>query len=516
MANKKGIAVQQTIITLYQRGYSIKRIKRELGVARNTVRGYVREYEAARQNDPPITGSGKQTDPGAITGSKDQTAPPITGSTSSQSKCEAFREEIEAYLDRGLHAVRIHQDLAADHGFTGSYSSVRRFVRNLRTDSKLPYRRLECEPGEEAQIDFGQGAWVIKNGKRRRPHLFRIVLSHSRKAYSEVVWRQDTESFIRVLENAFRHFGGVPEKLVPDNLKAVVTRADWYDPEIHRKIRSFCEHYGTVMLPTKPRTPRHKGKVERAIDYAQENALKGRSFESLEQQNRHLREWEAKVADHRIHGTTRRQVQKAFEAEKPHLQPLPPMLFPCFFEGTRKCGMDGHVEVEKAYYSVPPEFTRREVAVRWDGRMVRIFDPRTFVQVRVHPRMEPGRFSTNDADVPPRKRCRVERGEHFLLRKLALVSVDAEAWGKRMLQARGLPGVRVLQGLLRLTETQPVDALDHACREAVRLEAWHLRELKTLLHNAPVAQQLELPLQQSHPVIRSLDDYAAAFSDQSS
>src|SRR5271168_3074072 len=114
---------------------------------------------------------------------------------------------------------------------------------------------MEVEPGAEAQVDFGQGAWVIVDGKRKRPHLFRVVLSHSRKGYSEVVWRQTTESFIRCLENSFRHFGGVPRTLVIDNLRAAVTRADWFDPELCPKVRSFAEHYGIAILPTKPYTP---------------------------------------------------------------------------------------------------------------------------------------------------------------------------------------------------------------------------------------------------------------------
>jgi hypothetical protein len=117
---------------------------------------------------------------------------------------------------------------------------------------------METEPGEEAQVDFGTGAPVrTEEGKVRRPWVFRIVLSYSRKAYSETVWRQLTESFLGCLENAFRHFGGVPKRLVIDNLKAAVARSDWYDPEVHKKLQSFAQHYGTVFLPTKPYTPRH-------------------------------------------------------------------------------------------------------------------------------------------------------------------------------------------------------------------------------------------------------------------
>ena len=105
-------------------------------------------------------------------------------------------------MQAGLSAQRIYQDLVAGQAFPGSYHSVQRFVRHLRQTRPVPFARLEVEPGQEVQVDFGQGAWVLVDGKRKRPHLFRLVLSHSRKAYSEVVWRQTTEEFIRCLENA--------------------------------------------------------------------------------------------------------------------------------------------------------------------------------------------------------------------------------------------------------------------------------------------------------------------------
>ena len=125
---------------------------------------------------------------------------------------------------------QIYQDLVVERQFAGSYFAVRRFVVRLVGKQELPFRRMECAPGQELQVDLGLGAWVIENGKRRRPHLFRSVLSCSRKGYSEVVWRQTTESFIRCLENAFRHYGGVTVTVVIDNLKAGVLRADWFDP----------------------------------------------------------------------------------------------------------------------------------------------------------------------------------------------------------------------------------------------------------------------------------------------
>jgi transposase len=175
-----------------------------------------------------------------------------------ESACAVWRAVIEAKLDLGLSAQRIHQGLLSEHGFAGSYYSVRRFVHRLGHTTALPFRRLECLPGEEAQIDFGKGAPVTDAaGKRRRPHVLRVVLCHSRKGYSEAVYRQTTEDFIRCLENAFWAFGGVPRRLVTDNLRAAVSTADWFDPEINPKMRSFCQHYAVVLLPTRPYTPRH-------------------------------------------------------------------------------------------------------------------------------------------------------------------------------------------------------------------------------------------------------------------
>lgn len=176
------------------------------------------------------------------------------------SACEPFRSVLEAGSGpRASTAQRLYQDLVSEHGFTGGYDSVKRFVREWRATTPSPFRRMEAAPGEEVQIDYGQGAWVIEaDGTRYRPHLLRLILSASRKGYTEVFRRQTTESFIRGVENGFRAFGGVPATCVIDNMKAAVTRVDWFDPEINPKVRDFAEHYGTVFLPTRPAMPRHK------------------------------------------------------------------------------------------------------------------------------------------------------------------------------------------------------------------------------------------------------------------
>jgi transposase len=416
---------------------------------------------------------------------------------------------ILAKLEQGLSATVIWQDLVADHEFPAQYHSVRRYVQKLKRTSPLPFRRMECEPGAEAQVDFGTGAPVIgPDGKRRRPHVFRIVLSHSRKAYSESVYRQTTENFIRCIENAFWHFGGVPKTLVIDNLKAAVTKADWYDPDLNPKIRAFCRHYETVILPTKPRMPRHKGKIEGGVKYVQSNALKGRIFESLPDQNRHLLAWERTVADTRIHGTTQKQVKKCFEdVERPALLPLPANRFPTFQEGRRKVNRDGHVEVAKAYYSVPPEYLGRAVWARWDSSLVRVFDDQ-MRQITEHIRVEPGRFSTHPQHISSRKISGIERGAAWMLNKVNLVGPNSSRWAEAMLARRGIEGVRVLQGLMSMTHRHPGDSVEKACEVAHSHGAYRLRDVRSLIERQ-AAKQEEFEFAKEHEIIRSLSEYGA-------
>ena len=511
--NQLKVNQQHTIIALHEQGWSKRRIARELALDRATVRKYL----AASAAKPATlqTGSGQaegSKSPTPHTGSAEVTeAKPPTPQTGSDSKsgpaslCDPWREPIAAAFQAGLSVQRIYQDLVVEHQFTGSYHAVRRFVRRQHGGAELPFRRMECEAGQELQVDFGQGAWVVENGKRRRTHLFRGVLSHSRKGYCEAVWRQTTESFIRCLENAFRHFGGVTVTVVIDNLKAGVIQADWFDPELNPKLEEFARHYGTAILPTKPAMPRHKGKVEAGVKYAQNNAVKGRSFESLAAQNLFLGEWEKNVADTRIHGTTRQQVGRLFETvERPVLRALPAMVFPAFVEAPRTVHRDGHVEFQRAYYSVPPEYVGRQVWVRQEARLLRIYNQRR-EQIALHAGAEPGKFTTDPAHLHSRKRHVIERGQEYLLDRCRLLGPRTGTWAQAMHQARGPQGLRVMLGLLQLAEKHPATELEQAAGVATHHGAWRLRDLKRLLDQP--ANVVQLDFLETHPLIRPLDAY---------
>jgi transposase len=445
----------------------------------------------------------------SVAASSAPTTQPVARRTGRPSVCEPFRELILAKLGQELSAKRIHQDLCDEQNFTGDYYTVRRFVQKLAARVPLPMRRLECVPGFEAQVDYGTGAPVKgPDGKRRKTHVFRVVLSHSRKGYSEVSFRQTTEDFLRALENAFLHFGGVPQTIVIDNLKAAVKHPDWYDPELQPKLRSFCQHYQTAILPTRPYTPRHKGKVERGVGYVQDNALKARRFSSLDEQIRHLAEWEANVADTRIHGTTRRQVGQVFrDVERPALRPLPVERFANFQEAQRIVHRDGHVEVARAYYSVPPEYLGRSVWARWDSRLVRVFNQR-FEQIALHVRQEPGQFSTLSAHIAKEKISGLEKGAQSLLNKVGCVGPHTRRWAEAMLQARGIEGTRVLMGVAALTKKHPSAALEKACEIALSYGEFRLRVIRKLLARQPEFVQPPLPFLEDHPLIRPLADYA--------
>jgi len=528
MANLLKMALIDTIIALHRKGWSQRRIARELGTSREAVARHLRlaQTDPKPANAPigaphPDDTSKPANAPIGAPHPDDTSKPanaPIgsealgpavepTGRLGRRSDCERWRALIQAKCDAGLSAQRIYQDLRSEHGFDSSYYSVRRFVHQLAPPHELPFRRLEREPGEEAQVDFGTGAVVVgSDGKRRKTHVFRIVLSYSRKAYSEVVFRQTTDDFLRCLENAFRQFGGVPRWLVLDNLRAAVTKADWFEPELNPKVRSFGEHYGVAFWPTRPYSPRHKGKVEKGIDYVQDNALKGRRFESLEAENAFLLHWETTVADTRLHGTTRQQVGKLFgEVERRVLLPLPVEPFACFQEGMRKVHRDGHVEVARAYYSVPPEYLAREVWVRWDARTVRVFNHR-MEQIALHVRQEPGRFSTQDWHLAAEKISAVERGTAWLLQRVSVIGPHTTAWAEAMIALRGIESVRVLQGLWSLAGKHPADAIERACEIAASYGAYYLRTLRALAERE-ASKQEPLPFLDQHPLIRPLSEY---------
>ncbi|MEI8039568.1 MAG: IS21 family transposase [Verrucomicrobiota bacterium] len=529
MSNILEVPQQQAIQALIAKGWSVRRIARTLGLNRRTVKRYA-DAAAPKCTTEVTTGSAAPGEPKCTaqvtTGPAQVTtgpAPPDESkcttevTTGSRSLCSGSRDVIAPMLELGLSAQRIYQDLVAGHGFGGSYPSVRRYVAKLKASEPTRVWRIECQPGEEMQVDFGLGAPLAEaGGKTRRTWLFRAVLSYSRKGYSEVVLRQDTETFLRVLENAVRYFGGVPRLLNFDNLKAAVIKADWYDPAMNPKLADFCRHYGMTPMPCRSYTPQHKGKVERGVGYAKNNALKGKLFASLGEENAHLMHWEEQVADKRVHGTTRRQVAAMFEEERKSLGELPASVYESYQEGRRRVQRDSFVEVAKAYYEAPPEFIGRQVWVRWDGRMVRLFND-SMVQIGCHARMEPGKFS----------RCLGVRGLHGTIKesadywrsRAAALGEAAGRWAHRALDQRGAEAMRSIMGLCQLAEKRRASDVNAACAKAMDADASlpAFRVIKNLLEAGGQSPgQIQMELREVDPIIRPLSAYSDFIRSQAS
>lgn len=520
MSNILKVPHQQAIQALRAKGWSVRHIARTLGINRRTVKRYAGSAQPKCTTEV-IAGSAPPDEPKCTTEVITGSAPPDDSKgtteviTGSRSLCADFREVIAPMLELGLSAQRIYQDLVAGHGFGGSYPSVSRYVAKLKASEPERIWRIECQPGEELQVDFGLGAPLVEpGGKTRRTWLFRAVLGFSRKGYSEVVLRQDTETFLRVIENAVRYFGGVPRLLNFDNLKAAVIKADWYDPTMNPKLADFCRHYGMTPMPCRAHTPQHKGKVERGVGYAKNNALKGRKFASLAEENTHLLHWEVQVADKRVHGATRRQVAAMFEEERNSLAPLPASVYESYQEGRRRVQRDSFVEVAKAYYEAPPEYIGRQIWVRWDGRMVRLLNDR-MEQIGCHARLEPGKFS----------RCLGVRGLHgtikesadYWISRAAALGEAAGRWSQRALDARGAEALRSIKGLCQLAEKHRASDINGACAKAlaaaVKLPSF--RTIKDLLEAGNQAPgQLQMELRETDPIIRPLSDYAAFIRSQ--
>jgi transposase len=244
---------------------------------------------------------------------------PRPGRSPTTSACEPYREVIELGLTRGRNAKAIWQDLVDDHGFRGSYQSVKRLVGKLR-GSRAPEACvvIETPPGEECQVDYGSGPMVRDpaSGRYCRARMFVLTLGYSRKSVRLLTFRSSTRTWVELHERAFRRLGGVTRLVVLDNLREGVLAPDIYDPALNPLYRDMLTHYGVVALPCRVGDPNRKGKVEAGVGHAKKTPLKGLRFESPEEAQAYLDRWEERWADTRIHGTTKRQVAAMRNARK--------------------------------------------------------------------------------------------------------------------------------------------------------------------------------------------------------
>jgi transposase len=428
---------------------------------------------------------------------------PQLGHSPSASACTAYRELIEVGLSRGRNAMAIWQDLVDTCGFTGGYQSVRRFICKLYP-SPSPEARvvIETAPGEELQVDYGSGPMVrdASTGKYRRTRLFVLTLGYSRKSVRLLLFRSSSQVWAELHEKAFRRLGGVSRIIVLDNLREGVLAPDIYDPTINPLYRDVLRHYKVVPLPCRVADPDRKGKVERSVGHAKNTPLKGLRFESLEEAQTYLDHWEARWADTRIHGTTKRQVAFMFAEERPALQPLPLEPFRYYHYGERTVHLDGCVEIEAAYYGAPPGWIGRRVPVQWDAHQVRLLHPETGQLLREHLRQARGRHRIKEEDRPKQ----TPLGILQLLARADKIGSQVGALCRGMHCQSGEMAVRRIQGVLSLVKKHGAATVGDACAAALEVDVYDYRFVRRYLERRP---QLPLSLRQVDPLIRQLTLY---------
>lgn len=511
MSNVLSKIKQQQVEGLGRLGWSLRQIEAATGVRRETISGYltaagipVRRRGGRVADWPPAnpaTTAMVSTDSG--TSAPVLPVPPVPGRAPTASACEPYRELIGEGLRRGRNAMAIWQDLVDGHGFTGRYASVRRFVRAQRaTAPPEPSGIITTGPGEEAQVDYGEGPMVRHpdHGRYVRTRLFVLTLGCSRKSVRLLTWRSSSQRWAELHEEAFRRLGGTTRVVVLDNLREGVLQPDVYDPAINPLYRDVLAHYGVVALPCRVRDPDRKGKVESGIGHTQKTPLRGMRFETLAAAQAYLDQWEARWADTRIHGTTKRQVHAMFAEERPHLQPLPLEPFRYYRYGTRSVHLDGCVEVDAAYYSVPPGWISQRVDVQWNDLQVRVLDPRSGQLLREHLRTRRGHHRVDDADRP----TRTPRKTLALLDRARTAGPSIGALCDHLHRTEGVLAPRRILGVLALARKHGPALTDEAAHFALEAGAPSYRFLRRYLERVKAPA---VALTQIDPLIRQLTLY---------
>ena len=507
--------LQTTIKTLLGKGMGQREIQRKTGIDRKTIRRYAQMASQEAEQPKSPTDQGVATESGAPSVQNPPPWPPVQEKGlpgHARSACEAHREWIEEQLKLGRNGMAIYQDLVELFAFTQRYNSVKRFVRKLKKKDPQQYDRLESLMGEEAQVDYGQGAPTVhSNGKYLRPRLFIMTLKYSGRAFRKTVWKSSKETWCKLHEEAFRYFGGHPQYVTLDNLKEGVIKPDIYEPDLNPLYAAMLEHYSVVADPARISDSDRKGTVENAVKHTQNTALKGRKFDSIEAQNEWLLHWESRWAAQRIHGRAKRQVEVMFQEEKPFLSELPLMPFRYFQQETRTVYDDGTIQVGRSYYAASPARLGTEVTVRIFDEEIQILDPRRMEVVRRHPKskrvgslmMEPGDRIFNPSRETDRLLAQAE-------------SIGPHTFGlcEKWFNEEGRSGQRRMYGLVNLVRHYPACLVEKAAELAKNNGLRSSKALRRMVESMAAearerkAEQTER-LTQDHPLIRSGEDYAA-------
>ena len=401
------------------------------------------------------------------------------------SSLEPHRKLVTGWVAAGVDATAMHQKLAKDYGFTGHYSSVRRFVRQIAGATPRTTTVLDFAPGDTAQVDFGAGPKLHdrRSGKLVKTWVFVMTLAWSRHQYAELVTDQSIETWLGCHRRAFEHFNAVPARILIDNLKAAIVRACYHDPNVQRSYADCAVGYGFIIAPCPVRDPKKKGIVEAGVKYVTRNFLTLLEARDVADANRQLRIWVMSVAGQRKHGTTHEQPLERFEKiERALMKPLPPVPPECAFWRQAKLHPDCHLQVEKVRYSAPWRLVGKTLDVRVSETTVRIYHEHE--QKAVHVRgAGPGARRTLDEHLPPDAVAYKQRDPVWCREKAARIGPHCVAVVEKLFANPVLEKLRAVQGIVGLAKRFGPERLEAACRRALFFDNVNYGPIKTILEN---------------------------------
>lgn len=459
-------------------GESERRIAEDLQVSRPTVHKY--RLWAERQ------GYLKPEQPLPDLASLIAALGPVAAPPQMVSTLAPHQAVIEQLLDQGVEITAIWQRLKQDYSYSGSYSAVRRLVGRLRPRQPEVIVRVQRAPGEEMQVDFGSvGPLFDPQHQRPRPaYVFVATLSYSRHQYAEIVFDQKTPTWLALHRRAFESFGGVPRRVVPDNLKAAVLKALVDDPVLGEGYRRLALHYGFLINPTRPGTPEHKGKVENGIHYVQRNFMAGQQFVDSEAANARLQVWVRETAGARSHGTTRQAPLWLFQQyEQAALLPLPVTPFSLLEIKPVKVHPDCHVSLEGSYYSVPYRYIGQRLDAYLSEQLVELYQGVTLVASHVRCRA-PGQWQTRLEDYPAAKVAYLMHTPQYCRQLADQIGPATLQVVETLLAEKPLERLRAVQHLLRLEQTVGRHRLEAACVRALHYGDIRFRRIQQILNAA--------------------------------
>jgi len=472
MARRTFDVVDMTeILVHWHAGRSLSEMSDSLGVDRKTIRKYVAPAVAAG-----IIPGGPAKSEGEWQDLVREWFPELSDTRLRQVTWPAIGEHHEYIVEQlkaGVRMSTIHQRLRDERGLAASVASFRRYVaacvpEEARRSQVTVWNPHPAEAGEQAQIDYGQlGRWLDPAcGKLRTVWAFVMVLACSRHMFVRPVLKMDQRAWTECHVEAFAFFGGVPARLVPDNLKTGVDKPDLYDPKINRSYAELAGHYGCLIDPARAVKPRDKARVERPMPYVRDSFWRGREFASLEQMQAEAVRWSAEVAGRRpcrpLEGSAPAAVFDAVEKEA--LRPLPAEPFVLAAWARAKIGPDIHAQVGRVLYSLPWRHIGKTADVRITATMVQFFISGELV--KSHPRKARGK-QTDFADYPPEKIAFHMRTPQWCRRQAAAVGPSCEYLVGELLAEGALYRLRAAQGVIGLADKHDPSRLEAACAKAV-------------------------------------------------